>query len=185
MMRPAYPQRDRSGGEDLGLLSLELGFGQRARAAKLTELGELRQLVRLGRSGRCRLLVRLLRLLLVVGGLLLTVLLGPSTGLSTRHPIRHGGGGSGDDGGSRHATEESWHRDSLLSDRGLVRLGLQRGEDGLDGDTPVGHHLCATSPKGRRERTGPDVFVDQDSCRAVRLDRRTSLFEVFVPQQSG
>src|SRR3954452_9701078 len=48
-------------------------------------------------------------------------------------------------------------------------VGLDRGDDGLDGDAAVCDELSARTPGGGCERRGPQVLPDQDSGRASRL----------------
>src|SRR6185436_6204046 len=40
-------------------------------------------------------------------------------------------------------------------------IGLDRGDDGLDGDPPRGDQLTARTARGRGERRGPEVLPDQ------------------------
>src|SRR2546430_11565805 len=88
-------------GEKLGLLRLELGVGENALRLQLSELLQLRDEVgrfRCGCRGRRRgVVLLLLRRLLVL-------LFGPAVGLATRHTVRDGGSGTGDD---RRASDPS------------------------------------------------------------------------------
>src|SRR5688572_24123568 len=56
-----------------------------------------------------------------------------------------------------------------LCDEGFV--GLDGGDDGLDGDPPVGDELPARPARGGSERSGPQVLVDQHAGNAARLHR--------------
>src|SRR4051812_34816983 len=52
---------------------------------------------------------------------------------------------------------------------GLV--GLQRGDDRLNGNPPVGDQLTARAPGRRGERCGPEVLVHEDPRDAARVHR--------------
>jgi hypothetical protein len=77
--------------EDLGLLGVELGFGQNALVLELSEFLELRN--RVWRGCRCLGRGRILLLL----GLLVGLLLGPAVPLAAGDSVGHGGRRSGDD----------------------------------------------------------------------------------------
>src|SRR4051812_27090958 len=42
-------------------------------------------------------------------------------------------------------------------------IGLERGDDRLDGDTAVGDQLTAGAPRGGGEGGGPDVLIHEDA----------------------
>src|ERR1700689_2834380 len=46
-------------------------------------------------------------------------------------------------------------------------IGLDRGDDRLDGDPAVRDQLTAGAPRGRGERRCPQVFPDEHACRAA------------------
>src|SRR5262249_50188256 len=160
--------------EDLGLLCLELGFGedslllQRRQALKLSDavVGGRRS----GRGGllgggrlRCRRLHGGLLLLLLIGGRVGRLLglglrvLGPTTD--------HGGGGAGDAGSAGRRTEQTGTADTGhgTSEHGRFSLstlagGGQRLLHGLGVDAVVGDEMTARIGDGGDQPTGPGVL---------------------------
>src|SRR4029453_4369959 len=56
---------------------------------------------------------------------------------------------------------------------GLALLELvERGDDRVDGNSPVRNDLGSRLPESRRERCRPGVLVDEDRSRGSRLERR-------------
>src|SRR3954465_15397087 len=65
------------------------------------------------------------------------------------------------------------------------RVSLDCGDDGLDGDPPVGDQLSAGTARGRGERRGPDVLVDDHAGRAAGVHRRSQVLDVVLGEQFG
>lgn len=42
-----------------------------------------------------------------------------------------------------------------------LRVGFDRGDDGLDGDVPGSDQLGARAPRGQGERSGPEALADE------------------------
>ena len=70
---------------------------------------------------------------------------------------------------------------SIVSGLGLGRV--ERSEHRLDRDSAAGDQLGAAAPQRGGERPRPDVLVDQDPCRAARLDDRARLVEIVLADQ--
>src|SRR6478609_143749 len=62
-------------------------------------------------------------------------------------------------------------------------IGLDRGDDRLDGDSAVGEELAARAPSGGRERCCPEVLVDEHPCDAARVECVPEMSDVFGRQQ--
>src|SRR5437868_9456224 len=65
------------------------------------------------------------------------------------------------------------------------RIGLDGGDDRLDGDSPVGDQLTAGAPGCRGEWRGPQVLVDEDSGNAARIHGRGEVSDVIRGEKFG
>src|SRR6188472_205623 len=72
---------------------------------------------------------------------------------------------------------------SLRCDGGLV--GLDGGDDRLDGDASVGDELAARTSDRRGEGRGPQVLVDQDACDAAGRHRLSEGDDVIGSEGLG
>src|SRR3954452_3776120 len=66
-----------------------------------------------------------------------------------------------------------------------VFIGLDRGDDRLDGDPSVGDELSTRAPRSGCERCRPQVFPDEDSGRASRVHGGGEVCDVVRGQQLG
>src|SRR3954449_8583139 len=62
-------------------------------------------------------------------------------------------------------------------------VSLDRGDDGLDGDSPVRDQLAAGATSGRRERCRPEVLVDHHAGRGARVHGRCQVRHVLRGKQ--
>src|SRR4051794_3501729 len=66
-----------------------------------------------------------------------------------------------------------------VSIRGKCFIGLDRGDDRLNRNAPVGDQLPAGTTGGGCERGSPQVLPDQHSCGAARLHGGGEVLDVF------
>src|SRR3954452_13460260 len=64
-------------------------------------------------------------------------------------------------------------------------IGLDGGDDRLNGNPSGGDQLAARAPRRRRKGRGPQVLPDQHSGGAVGLHRRGQVEDVVLGQQLG
>src|SRR4051812_5560425 len=64
-------------------------------------------------------------------------------------------------------------------------IGLERGDDRLDRDPPVGHQLATGASGGGREGSRPEVLVHEDPGDAAGTHRHGQLLDVVHGQQLG
>src|SRR3954462_6038683 len=64
-------------------------------------------------------------------------------------------------------------------------VGLDRGDDRLDGDPSVGDQLAARAPRRRGEARGPQVLPDEHSGGAAGLHGPAEVHDVVLRQQLG
>src|ERR1700735_661093 len=57
-------------------------------------------------------------------------------------------------------------------------IGLDRGDDRLDGDPAVRDQLATGAPCGGGKRRGPQILPNQHARRAARLHRRGEVHDV-------
>src|SRR4051795_7858056 len=62
-------------------------------------------------------------------------------------------------------------------------IGLERGDDRLDRDAPVGDQLAARAPGGGCEGRGPEVLVHEDPGDASRAHRHGELLDIVGGEQ--
>src|SRR4051812_13396020 len=62
--------------------------------------------------------------------------------------------------------------------------GLERGDDGLDGQAPAGDQLAAGLAECDGDRRRPAVLPDEDGGRGAGLEGRGSLLEVVVTEEA-
>src|SRR6476620_1378948 len=60
------------------------------------------------------------------------------------------------------------------------RVGLDRGDDGLDRDPAVGDQLPSRPAHGRREFGGPQVLVHQHPGHAARIHGGSEVLDVLL-----
>ena len=169
-----------SGAEDARLLPGELLVGEDARLVQLPELLELgehvvRRALRGGRRWRRR------RVDLLGWRGLGCGLVGPAVVLTPRDAVGHHSRGTGDSSGTCDATNEPWHGGSPVPwGWSVVELGVERRENGLDGDPAGGHQLPSCPAHRCSERRCPHVLVQQQSGGAGCLERDRRLRDVVV-----
>src|SRR4051794_26321335 len=61
-------------------------------------------------------------------------------------------------------------------------IGLDRGNDRLNGNPSVRDQLTTRTARSRRERRGPEVLPDEHSCGAPRLHRSGEVRDVVGGQ---
>src|SRR3954465_7488042 len=64
-------------------------------------------------------------------------------------------------------------------------IGLDGGDDRLNGDASVGDQLATRTSRRRGERRSPEVLPDEHACSAPRLHRSGEVCNVFEGQQLG
>src|SRR4051794_24282025 len=64
-------------------------------------------------------------------------------------------------------------------------IGLDGGDDRLDGDPSVGDQLAARAPRCGREWRGPQVLPDEHAGGAARVHAGGEVLDIFLRQELG